>query len=162
MTYYDEISEGYDELHKEEQLKKINIIKSNIEINKDWKILDVGCGSYYGDWNIPKKVTGIDPALKLLEKAKSKKINVLNICAEDLDKHFNENEFDLIVSITAIQNFDNIRKGLENIKLIGKRFALTYLKRSPNSKNIESLIKELFVIDKIIEEDKDWIYICRK
>ena len=29
MTYYDEISEGYEELHKEEQLKKVELIKLN-------------------------------------------------------------------------------------------------------------------------------------
>ena len=30
MDYYDEIAEGYNELHKEEQLKKLLIIKSPV------------------------------------------------------------------------------------------------------------------------------------
>jgi len=33
MTYYDEISEGYEELHKEEQLKKISLIKKHLKVN---------------------------------------------------------------------------------------------------------------------------------
>ena len=33
MTYYNEISEGYEELHKEEQLKKIELIKKFLKPN---------------------------------------------------------------------------------------------------------------------------------
>jgi len=35
MNYYDEIAQGYEELHKEEQEKKIAIIKEEITINKE-------------------------------------------------------------------------------------------------------------------------------
>ena len=36
MTYYDDIAEGYEELHKEEQLKKVELINT---INPEWKDL---------------------------------------------------------------------------------------------------------------------------
>ena len=39
MNYYDEIAEGYEELHKEEQEKKIEIVKKHLEINPDDKLL---------------------------------------------------------------------------------------------------------------------------
>ena len=45
MNYYDEISEGYEELHKEEQEKKIELIKQHLKVNPEEKLLDVGCGT---------------------------------------------------------------------------------------------------------------------
>ena len=44
-SYYDSISEGYEELHKEEQLKKIELIKKHFSVKKTDKLLDVGCGT---------------------------------------------------------------------------------------------------------------------
>ena len=45
MTYYDDISSGYEELHKEEQLKKVSSIKKHLKVNSSDKLLDVGCGT---------------------------------------------------------------------------------------------------------------------
>ena len=45
MNYYDEISEGYEELHKEEQETKIKIIKDWLAPGFNQKLLDVGCGT---------------------------------------------------------------------------------------------------------------------
>ena len=42
MTYYDSISKGYSELHREEQLNKIRIIKENLDINQSDLMLDIG------------------------------------------------------------------------------------------------------------------------
>ncbi|MFW9880705.1 MAG: class I SAM-dependent methyltransferase, partial [Candidatus Thorarchaeota archaeon] len=45
MDYYSGISEGYDELHKEEQLKKIKKVIELLKIKDNEKVLDVGCGT---------------------------------------------------------------------------------------------------------------------
>ena len=45
MRYYDSISEGYEELHAEEQLKKIAVIKKHLKPKPTDKLLDVGCGT---------------------------------------------------------------------------------------------------------------------
>ena len=45
MNYYDKIAKGYEELHKEEQLKKIKLIKTILKVNPTDKLLDVGCGT---------------------------------------------------------------------------------------------------------------------
>ena len=45
MTYYDEIASGYEELHSEEQLAKIGLIKDHFRVTVKDKLLDVGCGT---------------------------------------------------------------------------------------------------------------------
>jgi len=155
MTYYDSISKGYSELHREEQLKKINIIKDNIEIKPDDLLLDLGCGPYYADW--PCKVIGVDPAFELLKQAK---IPVIKAKAEELP--FSDNKFDIVISLTAIQNFDDIEKGLLEARRVGKRvFVFTFLKKSDKSTTIQSLIYKHFSVKKIIDEDKDLIIIAK-
>jgi len=163
MDYYDEISEGYNELHEEEQLKKINIIKRYLKVNKADKLLDVGCGTGISTkpWNCQRY--GIDPSEKLLEKARLEK------CKEKIEYKLAPAEripypndfFHVVISITAIQNFQDIEKGLKEIKRVGKnRFVLSFLKKSPKKDFIIDLIKKYFKIKKVIEEDKDLVYFC--
>lgn len=158
MTYYDSIASGYEELHKEEQLKKIAIIKKHIPFHEKWTVLDVGCGPYFADFH--GTVIGIDPARKLLEIAK-KKIPVVQGVAERLP--FRDNAFMAVVTITAVQNFDDIEKGLNEIKRVAKEYIIiSALKNSPKIALVEEFISQLFRIERIVEEDKDIIFFCRK
>jgi len=155
MNYYNEISKGYEELHKEEQLEKVKLIKKYIKIKPKELLLDVGCGTgLTTQWKC--KTYGIDPAIKLLKRAKN--ANYLNSEAENLP--FKDKQFDWVISITAIQNFHNIKKALKEIKRVGKKnFVLTFLKKSSKKKQIETNIKKLFKINKTIEQDKDIIFL---
>jgi ubiquinone/menaquinone biosynthesis C-methylase UbiE len=63
--------------------------------------------------------------------------------------------------LTAIQNFDNLEKGLNEIRRVGKHYILTFLKKSPKRDTIEELIQKKFNVIKKIEEDKDLIYFCK-
>ena len=161
-TYYDQISEGYEELHREEQEKKMNIILSLVKVKPKDSLLDVGCGT--GITAIPWKCkrTGIDPAKKLLAKAHEKEqINYVLAAAEKIP--FPDHSFDIVTSVTAIQNFSDIKKGLSEIKRIGKeKFVLTYLKKSSKAKIIETLINKIFKVTLRIEEEKDIIFIIDK
>ena len=159
MTYYDEISEGYEELHKEEQLKKIKLIKKYLKTKPDDKLLDVGCGTGLTTQPWKCKRYGIDPAKKLLEKAREKN-NITYKLAKAESIPFKDNFFDIVISITAIQNFSNIEKALKEIKRVGKdKFILTFLKKSPKKQLIDKKIKKIFKIKEIIEQEKDIIYI---
>jgi demethylmenaquinone methyltransferase/2-methoxy-6-polyprenyl-1,4-benzoquinol methylase len=160
MGYYDEISEGYNELHKEEQLKKVKIILDKLKLKRKDKLLDVGCGTgFYLDL-FDCDVTGVDLSEKLLEQYKGEHQVILG-SAESLD--FPDNSFDIVMSITAIHNFENIEKGLKEIQRIGKdRFVFSVLKRSSKYELIEKLINELFIVNEKIEEDKDIILFCSK
>lgn len=158
--YYDDISEGYEELHKEEQLKKIEIIKKHLKIKPIDRLLDVGCGTGLTTEPWPCKRYGIDPSKKLLEKANKKdEIEYKLAPAENIP--YKDHFFDIVISVTAIQNFDDIEKGLKEIKRVGKNsFILTFLKRSDKRSFIEKSIKNLFKIKNTIEEDKDIILVA--
>lgn len=156
MGYYDEISKGYEELHKEEQLKKLDLIQKNFKVSEDELLLDVGCGTGIttSPWKCGK--IGLDPAIKLLEKADSG----IYVNAEAEHIPFKDKSFDVVISITAIQNFHDIEKGLEEIKRVGKeRFVLSFLKKSSKREIITNLIEKYFKIKKMIKEDKDLIFI---
>ncbi len=158
MTYYDTIASGYSELHREEQLKKITIIKKYISFHKKWKILDVGCGPYFADF--PGAIIGIDPSFQLLKRAKQK-IPVVLGKGELLP--FRTNAFMTVVSITALQNFNDIEKGLLEMKRVAKEYVVvSVLKKSPKISLIEELIAKTFSSFKAIEEEKDIIFFCRK
>ena len=160
MTYYDDIAEGYDELHKEEQLKKLAILKELDIILPEDNLLDVGCGTAFSlDYFDVAQATGIDPAEKLLEQYKGNQKTLVGV-AEELP--FADNEFDIVISLTAIQNFEDVKKGLEEILRVGKeRFILTILKSSSKADVIEKVIDEVFANFNIqrIEEEKDYIFV---
>ncbi|MEK6868471.1 MAG: class I SAM-dependent methyltransferase [Nanoarchaeota archaeon] len=158
MTYYDTIASGYEELHRDEQLKKIEIIKQHIPFHQKWFVLDIGCGPYFADFS--GIVIGIDPALQLLKVAK-KRIPVARGKGELLP--FRTDSFRVVVSITALQNFDDIEQGLLEMKRVAKEFiVISVLKKSPKIGMIEELIAKVFPSFKAIEEEKDIIFFCRK
>jgi|TARA_B100001971_G_C18204962_1_gene546993 ubiquinone/menaquinone biosynthesis C-methylase UbiE len=160
MTYYDEIASGYEELHSEEQLAKIGLIKDHFRVTVKDKLLDVGCGTGLTTepWNCIR--TGVDPAPQLLARARSSdEITYVEAAAEHLP--FDDSTFDVVISITAIQNFSDVAKGLSEIKRVGKnRFVLSFLRKSAQAEEIESLIRSLFVVDSLILESKDVIFFC--
>ncbi len=167
MNYYDEIANGYDELHSEEQLKKLEIIKQHFQPQKTDKLLDVGCGTGVSSlWDC--KVYGVDSSEKLLEQFRDKvkdKKNYFILQADAESLPFSDEEFDYVISLTAIQNFDDIKKGIEEIRRVGKNnFALTFLKKSPKREEIIDIIKGIFYDFELkqIEEEKDIILVLKK
>ncbi|MCK4670084.1 MAG: methyltransferase domain-containing protein [Nanoarchaeota archaeon] len=157
MAYYDEISTGYDELHGEEQKKKMQIIDS---ILKKWnispeQILDVGCGT---GLSTPKGAYGADPSEDLLKQHHGYPGKTVKADAEELP--FDDKQFDIVISVTAIHNFNDIRKGLQEIKRVGQRYILSILKKSNKFDEIKHLITELFDVKQTIEEEKDVIFVC--
>ena len=157
--YYNYIADAYNELHELEQQKKVNIIKDKLEINKETRLLDVGCGTGTSS-QFDCDITGVDTSDEMLKIAGKRfpHMQFLRSFAENLP--FQNNEFDVVVSLTAIQNFDDIERGLKEIKRVGKNtFALSYLKKSEKAEKIEELIKNLFPGSDRIEEEKDIIFI---
>jgi len=172
-NYYNSIASGYDELHGEEQIAKLELIGEEIHtdsllkdfIKSNCKLLDVGCGSGISTGFFKaKEKFGIDPSSKLIKIAiKNYPFCEFKIAgAEKIP--FKDKTFDIILSLTAIQNFDDITKGLLEMKRAAKkdaRFVLTYLKKSPKHKEIDDAIRLNFDVIKRIEQEKDWVYFCK-
>lgn len=164
-TYYDEIAQGYEELHRDEQEKKVALVKKYLTVKESDLLLDVGCGTGITS-NFPCAVVGLDPSAELLKRfsaplAKS----VKTICAPAEKMPLENEAFDVVVSITALQNFDDAEQGLKEMCRVGKkeaRHVISFLKKSAKKEKLAALIKKYFVVEKEVEEEKDVIFFCRK
>ena len=66
-------------------------------------------------------------------------------------------------TITAIQNFDDIARGVSEMKRVSKGLVvISCLKKSPKLEFVEEAITSEFTITKKIEEEKDIIFFCNK
>jgi len=65
---YNKIAKSYNELHKEEQIKKLEIIKKNIKIIPP--LLDVGCGTGISTNYFNCVSIGIDNSEEMIKQSK--------------------------------------------------------------------------------------------
>ena len=153
--YYNQIAEGYVELHGSEQKNKIRIIRENLDIRPEHTVLDLGCGPGLG-W-FAGKIIGLDPSIGLLRQADIAK--VLGI-AEHLP--FKDDSFTTVISLTAIQHFEDIDKALCEAKRVCKgQFAFSFQRKSPRAKEFSDKLREHLDVYLEIEEDKDLILIAK-
>ena len=148
---YNQISKSYNELHKEEQIKKLEIIQKNLKIIPP--LLDVGCGTGISTNFFKVKSIGIDNCKEMIKGVK----NLQYAEAEKLP--FKDNTFNTVISVTAFHNFNNIEEALKEILRVSKNnnICITFLKRSKKLPQFRKLIKKYIKL-KEIEEDKDIIF----
>lgn len=159
--YYDSIAKGYEELYSEEQRKKIEIIKLNINLNKDSFILDLGSGTGISS-DFDCNVIGIEPSKELLKiaclKDKNIKHKYINDKAENLRNYkFKDKQFDYVISVSAIHHVKNLESLFPELKRIGKKFVFTLLNRMSSKEKIINEIDNYFNITKKIKSEKDLI-----
>lgn len=157
MNYYNKIAKGYDELHRQEQSKKIDIIKEDIQLKG--LALDIGCGT--GLSSKPFNAIGLDKSFNMLKEGNLKRC--VNAEAENIP--FKNGVFNSIISLTAFHNFSDIKKVIEEIKRITKPQAIivvSILKKSKNLDRIKMLLIKNFNLKTLIEEEKDLIVILSK
>ena len=146
---YNSIAPSYNELHGEEQLKKLELIKPFLDSDL---ILDVGCGTGIAS---PEGSVGVDPSYELL-KYNPNKFVVGH--AEKLP--FKNKSFDIITCMTAIHHFE-LDKALNEMKRVAKKkVIISVLRKAKNFDKIVERIKEEFKVSKILLEEKDVILIC--
>lgn len=161
--YYNQIAKGYDSLHYDEQVEKLDLVysylKQNNLLNNVKTILDVGCGTGISSDYFSKKgfvVKGIDPAKELIaNNTNCAKLSDLVVApAENIP--FDESQFDMVISFTAIQNFSDLQKGLDEIKRVGKTiFMLTVLNGVSNIDEIDNCIRKSFTVKStIVQKDR--------
>jgi ubiquinone/menaquinone biosynthesis C-methylase UbiE len=163
MHYYNKISQGYEELHKEEQLNKLRIIKENLNVGNS--LLDVGCGTGFSlDLFDAEKKVGIDPSEELVKIGKRQERNLIVGSAESLP--FKDDEFDSVICVTVAHHFSDLKKCFQEMKRVCRKeksnFGFSVLKKSASFDKIRKTIKNNFIINKEIDEGNDIIFICSK
>lgn len=150
MNYYDSIAKGYNELHKEEQLKKIAVILKYIK--PKGRLLDIGAGTGISTEPFLDKCEcyALDPSEEMLKQSKAQH----NIVGSAENLPFPGKFFDVVISLTAL-HLSDLKKSMAEIRRVSKdnaQIVLTFLKKSKNKpESLEGFKK--------IEEEKDIIFI---
>jgi ubiquinone/menaquinone biosynthesis C-methylase UbiE len=184
-SYYDAISEGYDALYGEEQQEKLEQIKELLkndiilEPENDCILLDIGCGTGISTSDFQVVSVGLDPANNLLKKANDLRLSIksgsghsennasrVSVPPDHLGYILGVAEAlpiktkscTIVISVTAVHNFRNINKGLQEINRIAKnRVVITVLKRAKMFDEIVEIINQNFQVLKSIENRFDLI-----
>jgi ubiquinone/menaquinone biosynthesis C-methylase UbiE len=166
MSYYDEISSGYNRLYELEQRQKLlsiaHVIDGKLVLTDQTTVLDVGCGTGVSTdfWNIKygAHTTGVDPSQGLLSQNTLGKSTFIQASAESLP--FADASFDVVCSITAVQNFTDILQGLREMKRVGRKyFVISVLAKAKNSVDISNAIHTIFRVSLEKNIGKDILYV---
>jgi ubiquinone/menaquinone biosynthesis C-methylase UbiE len=157
MEYYENIASGYNELHKEEQLAKLRIISSHLNIQKEDKLLDLGCGTGLSSEIFKCQITGLEPSRRMMKKGGKNQLMDL-IQGEGEHLPFNDCTFNFVICVTALHNFKDPHTALREMKrVVTKSGAITILKKAKRAQMLQNMVAEEFNITKVVEEEKDHI-----
>jgi 18S rRNA (guanine1575-N7)-methyltransferase len=155
-------------------LTKIALDVANIKINKNLKILDIGCGTgfsleYLLEEGINKKnLYGVDVSKEMIHITKDKGFKVQAIGFLELDE-IKEKEFDVIISISALQWIltnkpemqikNELKKIAKNINNTLKEKGVFILQYYPPTKETNEIIvscfkKQKFMVEEYIYNEK--------
>ena len=179
-NYYDSIANGYNELHGEEQYKKLKIVQDflkddpDIEFTSELLLFDVGCGTGISTMAFPCYCAGLDPAIKLLIQANNTRLEsssseVPVFTSEPTLPHLGyirghaealpikDKTCTIVVSLTVVHNFFSIKTGIEEIRRItSQRAVISVLKKSKQYNKIIEIIENNFRVLKSGENDFDF------
>lgn len=154
---YNSTSSFYDNRYSKIQKEKYKILFRNCNLNYK-TILDAGCGTgllieYVYDLNIDNikkkvKYIGIDISWKMLmnfcNKSKKKDNEEINLILGDVENlPLRPDRFNLIFSITSLQNLPVIKKGLGELIRVGKKDSLLKLSILRKQLQIDDLVAYL-------------------
>jgi len=154
--FYDVTSSFYDALYGFEQLRKFQAI-SSLGIFRSAKfnvVLDAGCGTGIITNLLRNKgglIVGLDFSKGMLRKAKEKLryVRDVDLVLGDVEYlPFRPRTFDLVISLTVLQNCFRPMKALKSFLRVLIRdglLILSYLKRSRNMFSLEAIFKELLL-----------------
>ena len=150
---YEIIASGYDELHRQEQMNKLRIIRENLALQGSERILDVGCGPCWSRIFF-NNVIGIDPV----------PYNEHILCASAESIPFADETFDLILCVTAAHHFEIDRALTEMMRVTTKEtlLVITVLKKARSYSNICQHLQTSLRVLSTIDEGHDIIFFLDK
>lgn len=140
MNYYSAIAKGYNSLYIDEQMKKFENVRGLI--NDKSLILDLGCGTGFISEKLGNAV-GIDYSIEMLKLCPK---NLRAVCADACNLPFKDESFDCVFSLTVMQDINNIKQAVAEIKRVLKpngKIILSVLNKKRIEK-IRALLKKEF------------------
>jgi len=163
MDFYSTIAPGYDELYGEEQDAKLREFLEKVTLLPGWSLLDVGCGTGRSAKLLRNvKWQGLEPAQGLIKCAPEDVQRKITLASAEAIP-FPAGMFDVILSLTALQNFDDPKKGLDEMARVCKKNGLlliSFLKKFSKTEKLDALIRETFLVRDSWEQEKDVMYVC--
>lgn len=121
---YDQIAEKYDDV-REAEIELISLFLQEVQLDKDSKILDFGCGTgNYADKMqrlTESRVFGVDPSEAMLEKAEQKNANITFKHGNHEQVPFPEAYFDFIYMTDVIHHVPDIAKLFTELQQVLKK-----------------------------------------
>lgn len=151
MDDFIDLSGDYNKAQLER--KVLSIIKA-LEL-KDKTVLDVACGdaSYHKHF---EHYMGVDDSPENIMVSGADVV-----LASPRQLPFSDKNFDVVMCISSIHNFSDYKKVLFEMKRVSREnVVIALLKKTKNFNEISKYIEENFVIRKILEEQKDLVFIC--
>ena len=171
MMRYDATASIYDERYAEEQAAKVEAVLKNMKIEKQWLILDVGCGTGILFDHIADtvgEIIGLDFSKKTLLQAKERirkemVRNVQLIQADADNMPFHNEVFNTAFAITILQNTPNPSETLAEIKRVERNdafFVITGLKKIFTKKRFQRLLKNSHLNTLMLQDEKLKCYVA--
>lgn len=161
--YYSGIAPGYDALYGAEQDAKLLEFLGHVE--PSGILLDVGCGTGRSAALLPAvRWYGVEPAAGLISHAPAElRPRIKQGVGEALP--FPEASFDAVLSLTALQNYDDPAAGLAEMLRVcvpGGLLLVSFLKASPKAALLDALVRRILPVAESWEQAKDMMYVCWK
>ncbi len=121
-------------------LPKINVIRRHININKQTRLLDVGCGNGFFTFYFDKicDAHGVDYSEKMLQMNPVKKKSLMD--ANNLE--FEDNSFDVVFCHFLLHHTDNPDKIIQEMRRVSKKYVVIL---EPNRNNPPEFLFSLIV-----------------
>lgn len=163
QKYYDSISVGYNNLYGEEQKRKY--LHMPFDEVKGKKALDLGCGTGLLIPLIKDKfemIVGVDSSFNMLKLCPKHK-NVFYVKADATNLPLINDSFDYVFSFSVFQDVRDKDEFLKELRRVCKSKAIvSVLNKNKSLLELKTLFEKFFVVEEIVEGEKDFILFLKK
>jgi len=155
---YDDIATGYDELHGEEQKKKILRVKHLLDGKK---VLDIGAGTGILADYINAEVHGVEPSKEMIKQSKNRNITMIQGKAEDTLLALEKNTYTACASFTAFHHITNpilVFEQIQRVCVNDATIVLSFLDTTPTE--TIHIFKEYFTTVNTYNVQRDTVHVA--